>query len=48
MLYIIGPLLTVLVLFALCESGERALESQREFWIRNHRALGKMRWGWSY
>jgi hypothetical protein len=48
MLYIIGPLFTILVLFALCRSGEHALDSQQEFWIQNQRAMGKMRWGWSY
>lgn len=48
MIYIFGTLLTILVLFALCASGERALDSQRDFWIKNHRALDQMRWGWSY
>ncbi len=48
MLYIIAPFLTVIILFALCSDGERAMESKRNYWIRNHSALDQMRWGWSY
>jgi hypothetical protein len=48
MLYIIGPLFTFVLLFALCKTGERAMESQSDYWMRNHQALDRMRWGWSY
>lgn len=48
MLYIIGPLFTMALLFGLCKTEERAMESQREFWTRNHKAMEEMQWGWSY
>jgi hypothetical protein len=48
MLYAIAPLFTIIILFAMCEEGERSMESKRDFWLRNQHALDKMRWGWSY
>ena len=48
MLYIIGPLFTIVLLFALCESGERAMEFEHAYWTKNHQAKLGMHWGWSY
>ncbi|MBI1795156.1 MAG: hypothetical protein HYR70_13345 [Chloroflexi bacterium] len=48
MLYIIGPLFTILLLFTLCRAEERAMEFERDFWIQNHQAMTEMQWGWSY
>jgi hypothetical protein len=41
-------LLVVLLLFGLCEIEERAMESQRNYWLKYHRLLGGIGWGWSY
>lgn len=48
MLYIIGPLLTVILIFALCQTEERAMELERVYWTKNHQAMLGMHWGWSY
>ncbi len=48
MFVITGLLLTAVLLFALCKTEERAMEFQREYWMKNHKALDRIRWGWSY
>ncbi len=48
MFYLIGPLFLIVLLFGLCETEERALEFQKDFWIRNQKAMQEMHWGWSY
>jgi hypothetical protein len=48
MIYIIGPLLTVILMFALIKSEERAMERERRYWTTNHQAMVEMQWGWSY
>jgi len=48
MFYIIGPLLIVLLLFALTKTEEHAMELERDYWTKNHQAMVEMQWGWSY
>jgi len=48
MFYIIGPLLTILLMFGLCQTEERAMEFERAYWTTNHKAMVRMHWGWSY
>jgi len=47
-MYIIGPLFTVILLFVLCKTEERAMEAQSNYWIKNQQALKDMQWGMSY
>ncbi len=48
MIYILGPLFTIVLVFFLCKSEENAMEAQRKYWIKNQKEMEDMQWGWSY